>query len=236
MFDSPDTSPSLRSITSRVRALIPSLFFVAVVASGCDLDWEVVAPQAALDEAGSSVSIEDADAPDVWLPDGLSVADADADADAAVEAAVDAASDGGGSCTPKTPCTGQGEICVYPDGFCGAGASGRCEPQPSGCEDASLPPACGCDVQIHASRCAAHLAGVDVSNVATCSTPLNTFRCGPLYCAKGIEYCRIGGPPAARSYECRSLGGCVLGCLCSVLTCLGGSCSESGGNVMQTCP
>jgi len=162
--------------------------------------------------------------------DGASmVADADAtvaDADATV---VDV------PCSASIVCP-DGTYCRYPDHGCGAGGwVGTCVARPTSCADASLAPSCGCDGVVHASECAVRASGTDLA-LAGCSAPPDAFACGHLYC-RTDEYCLTRGSGLGATYECRPAGGCSL-CLCldGLLSCLGGSCSTSGGNLSKRCP
>ncbi|MGK4003880.1 serine protease [Sorangium sp. So ce1036] len=73
----------------------------------------------------------------------------------------------GGTCGPA-------ELCDYPDDSCGHfDSEGRCTARPGGCPE-DCPGVCGCDRKFYCNACAAHQAGVDVLEGASCSAPWET--------------------------------------------------------------
>lgn len=124
-----------------------------------------------------------------------------------------------------------GYYCAFDNGTCGGDDSGGvCLPMPGVCDEPGNP-VCGCDGQIYASECAAHLAGFDVSSATSCM-----FACGTGVCHHGTEYCQIstsGGQP----YDVVCLpvpDTCNGEPSCDCISC--GSCEQSpSGDVTVTC-
>ncbi|XXX72213.1 hypothetical protein WMF30_31655 [Sorangium sp. So ce134] len=71
----------------------------------------------------------------------------------------------GGSCSAE-------ELCDFPDDSCGTfDTEGQCSARPEGCTE-DCPGVCGCDGQFYCNACAAHQAGVDVSENTACIEPV----------------------------------------------------------------
>ena len=132
--------------------------------------------------------------------------------------------EGGPACTDA-------EICIDPEGTCGAGdAGGVCVPYPFSCPDV-WEPVCGCDGQTYASECAAKQAGQSWSATGTCA-PCNGP--GDIYMGEPYEACCDGltaVPPCAwDDGECL----CLM-CMCwSCTACGNGSCGP--GEDPCNCP
>lgn len=156
---------------------------------------------------------------------------------------------GGPGCAPPAVCNASlpcpfGSYCDAPDDSCGTGLyHGTCKPKPASC-DAAPPKACGCDGITYANPCEAAKAGADLDGENDCPSPIQTFACGGLWCAKSSQVCRKTtnfSDPIPDSYECVDIPpGCGNGCnckLCEVCPPNGpcGSCGEdpNGGTYLQ---
>jgi hypothetical protein len=161
----------------------------------------------------------------------------------------------GGSLTTSKPGTTPGEgcrsskecdsteLCVFDDQVCGEGEPGTCalRPPAAKCEGAAPAPVCGCDGEIHDSRCAASAAGTDVAAKGSCSLPANTFRCGWAVCSTKT-FCVETHPSktngAAGEYRCAPWTCATKACDCKdvALACTGGVCEVGpDGEVLVDC-
>jgi hypothetical protein len=80
---------------------------------------------------------------------------------------------------------------------------------------------CGCDGAFYLGECRARVAGTDIGD--GCQPPLDTFACGPQFCASYTEYCDhvrsdiVGWPDdyACRPYPpaCAAMGHPSCACL-----------------------
>lgn len=223
-------SGSDRSFASRLLTATAVLGTMGSLWS-CTFDWTLLVPRIE-EESGVATPMSPTDVEKSWL-DSF---DGDV-ADAHDEAFVDADSDAEAAkpCRLDSPC-GAGEFCRFSDHYCGSGVIvGSCAPRPAECSDAGIAPVCGCDHEVYTSQCAAERDGTDVSLQACTTTPPGAYRCGYQFCTSS-EYCLIEGSDANTTYECKSLNGCTLGCLCQLLSCVGGSCSTESGHVVHRCP
>lgn len=145
-----------------------------------------------------------------------------------------------GPCASSADCA-EDEYCAFPDGACGAGEVGECQPRPMVCSDGPL--TCFCDGTISDLGCAG-ISGVDVDATGTaCTPPATAISCAELVCDGGTtDYCTItmddtGGPPFA------SCGVAPTGCdpaTCACLTdetsaCLG-TCEDGPNGPTIHCP
>jgi hypothetical protein len=216
-----------RSLFTATAVLVPTCLLWS-----CTFDWTVLVPP--LEEprgVATPKSTMDVDSSDVDAVAG--------DADTVDAPADDASSDSDAAkpCSLASPCP-EGEYCRFADHYCGSGMTdGLCAAKPGHCDDAGIAPVCGCDHTVYTSQCAAEKEGADVSLQACSTTPPTAYRCGYLFCTAS-EFCSISGTGASATYECKTLGGCALGCLCTqaLLNCAGGTCAKEGGHVVTRCP
>ncbi len=207
-------------------------------------DTTIDSDEADVSEASVDVGVDAPDAPDSDASDG-SVSDADAAKLDAETGIVDAGPDVDAglqivcSLNPARPCP-SGMYCDYPADSCGGGtSSGVCALKPTSCSGAPPEQVCACDGQVRASRCQNYLVGADNSSVGGCAPPLNTFACGPTFCVKGSQTCyRKGAAGGGYDYSCYSACSSCASCLLNGLLCLvgGGSCDQTSGNPIYTCP
>jgi hypothetical protein len=126
------------------------------------------------------------------------------------------------------------DLCDFKDSYCGSISPGVCVPKPTQC-DAKEQPVCGCDSQIYANECEAHLAGVDLG--MSCTAPTGFHLCGASLCLLGVEYCEISG--ADEQSACKPLpAGCGTTPTCACLSGLpcASQCSDGGGGYVKlTC-
>ncbi|MCA9679786.1 MAG: hypothetical protein KC464_32440 [Myxococcales bacterium] len=162
--------------------------------------------------------------------------------------AIDAsAPDGGGTgsvCGGKAGLTCDAEhYCDHTDNGCGFDdGQGTCQPRPPDCPQGQTP-TCGCDGTVYDSPCAAATAGVDVNDYNGCTPPLDTFRCGHLFCAAGTEYCQRGVSDVggyADDWACVAIpAACnpgALDCACLADEPCGAWCTQDGTDFTLTCP
>ncbi len=97
-------------------------------------------------------------------------------------------------CSQTEPCADD-ELCVYPEGLCGAvgfsEGQGQCQSKNEAC-DFLDDPVCGCDGQRYSNACVARTQGIDVSQFGGCSleAEMDTFACGEQSCGPQT-YCAI---------------------------------------------
>lgn len=135
----------------------------------------------------------------------------------------------------------ESEYCYFPDGLCGAGEPGQCEPKLGECWDNPVHE-CGCDGMIYMLGCAA-VAGVDRHmDASACTVAPEEFPCGPWLCNSDSMYCQVqvsdvGGEPNV--YNCLSppdCGGDPVDCTCLANEPCGFMCEATGPGFTLTCP
>jgi hypothetical protein len=82
-----------------------------------------------------------------------------------------------------------GQLCSFPDGFCGLEAVGACISEPVDCAGEPTMEVCCCDGEVYSNPCEAQLAGADLAFYSGCVPPTGMFVCGFTYCSKGVEVC-----------------------------------------------
>ncbi len=181
--------------------------------------------------------------------DGSSV-DADVGAIDAPPGTIDGAADRVDAAGTGASCGGfAGDVCRQElycdyevDDCGGADGIGVCREMPEDCT-AEVSPVCACDGTVYSNECEANRAGYDVSALAPCTPPLDTFRCGFRFCAHATEYCLqivsdVGGVPD--EFECVGIpGNCGNNPDCGCLR--NENCGEfceqhPDGNLQLTCP
>lgn len=139
-------------------------------------------------------------------------------------------------------CSGD-NFCNFSNDQCGAADSGgACEIRPMDCLGDPTDPVCGCNGQIYPGVCAATQAGQDISVLAACAPPENTFRCGYTFCEAASQYCLHDVSDVAMvadGYTCVPLPiDCQAGASCPCLTgeVCGDICASDGTGLVLTCP
>jgi hypothetical protein len=118
-------------------------------------------------------------------------------------------------CSPSDPCP-TGRWCEYAEELCvqEPSATGTCVSEQ--CE--GVVPHCGCDQNVYSTVCAAHEAGVSVTDAAGCS--VGTFSCGDKACRAYVELCRetvyVEGDSdyACAPVDSAQCSGGIAGCEC----------------------
>lgn len=150
----------------------------------------------------------------------------------------------GPACAPVCPPECK-DGCNYSDKQCGQGTGiGQAVSclVPSECKN-TFAPVCGCNGVVYQNSCQANNAGVDLSQLGSCTTPPGYFACGDHFCKTGAEYCQqqlsdVGGfadefsclpipvacPPNNTSCDCYKEVPCGLSCE-----------HDSAGNMQVTC-
>jgi len=149
-------------------------------------------------------------------------------------------------CAASLPCP-FGQFCQFDDFTCGTSTLlGSCQQIPTNCTGPEVP-TCGCDGSVHASTCAAAMAGLDAADTANCPPVVDHFSCGPLFCRITDQICRKTSklylPNAQNSYTCLAKPPtCPTGCDCDLCDpCpVGKACTEScslvpSGGYVLTC-
>jgi hypothetical protein len=150
-----------------------------------------------------------------------------------------------GQCAPGYFCNWSLDACGdVPKGDDGISCDlwdGTCEPAGVDCE--ATTPVCGCDGEVHASQCAAQLAGADQGgwSCQAAQGPPGTFPCGMFFCDAATELCRHHwGDTCDHLFSCLPLdpqcevtpgeacASCLLPQDCSDRTTC--SCAETPGN------
>ena len=144
------------------------------------------------------------------------------------------------TCTTINGCPAT-DFCDFPSNQCAGTDTGTCVPRPQDCPVSTVK-VCACNGNVYDSECAAHAAGVDITNRGTCAPPTGSFSCGPVFCIHGAQYCEkmVGGAVTnPGSYGCPSLpAGCngTATCACVTASSQCGNCTtSSGGDVATAC-
>ena len=144
------------------------------------------------------------------------------------------------ACANDSECTGLG-WCDFADDRCGVAEPGSCSDSPGGCSTGTgpYPLVCGCDGAFHQTDCIA-VDGTDRSvDVSGCGTPPDdVFQCGSLFCQEGFFYCQLTPKGASVPDEgaCITSDGTCTTCSCTTPLCAGGTCMDTDGHPVVTCP
>jgi hypothetical protein len=147
---------------------------------------------------------------------------------------------GNHACSADGECSGQA-WCDFADDQCGLGVQGSCSDSPGGCSTGTgpYPLVCGCDGAYHGTDCIA-FDGTDRSlDVSGCGAPpAGVFQCGTLFCQEDFFYCQLTpqGEGIPDDGACMTLDGSCTTCDCITPLCAGGTCMETNGNLVVTCP
>src|SRR5690606_1484515 len=85
------------------------------------------------------------------------------------------------ACHSSSDCAGD-EWCDFPDDRCGMAEAGVCRARPTGCNSV-YQPACSCSGVVVGNPCVGQLDGSDLDATGSCPPPLDSFACGPFFCA-----------------------------------------------------
>ncbi len=154
-------------------------------------------------------------------------------------------SGGGGAggnhvCASDAECGGQAH-CDFADDLCGAALEGTCSDSPGGCSTGTGPYAlvCGCDGSFHGTDCIA-FDGTDRSvDAAACGAPpAGVTPCGSLFCQQEYFYCQLtpSGTAGPDTGACITRDDTCTTCACITPQCAGGTCTDTDGAIIVTCP
>lgn len=230
----------------RARSLLGGFLLGGLVLAACGGDDGESATTSgpATSAPGDGAPTGDGTGDPTGSPDDGTPATATGDSSGSEGPASTGSDDGGGTpCSSNDDCDAA-EICEFADHSCGvSGASGTCTARPADCP-ADERPVCGCDGQLHASRCSAAQSGVDVDFLGECELPNGAFACGFSFCIHGEEYCLEQGgtmpssqcivlPPVCQPPDCSCITTC---CGCDNASCCSDYCTNQDDALTYTCP